>query len=247
MAAILPFLAASSAASAAILDITGVNVESYNTLNVNGATDIASAIELTVEGQAKPLWVWCVDLDHVVYIGAYDPPLVYQTGYVTTNSTGSQSGTGKWLSPPISGEIQTLASIGTGIANSGSPDADKLTAIQGAIWEIEYGFTPSQVTITPGENTDITSYIASDVAYALAHPAQGNANAIYPVGPDGQGFGYTQGFATGVPEPTTWTMLILGFCHLGASLRCRAAALRVATALAKRKPQTIGRGRKPRV
>ena len=230
IAATLPLLAASSAASAAILDITAVNVESYNTLNVNGATDIASAIELTVQGQAKPLWVWCVDLDHVVYIGNYDPPLVYQTGQVTTDSTGAQSGTGNPLSPTISEEIQTLASIGAGIANSASPDAEKLTAIQGAIWEIEYGFTSSQVTGTPQENSDI----AGDVAYAVAHPASGDANAIYPVGPDGQGFGYTQGFATGVPEPTTWTMLILGFAHLGVSLRRRAAALRLAPARAKR-------------
>ena len=233
IAAVLPLLAASSAASAAILDITSVNVQSYNTLNVNGANDIASAIELTVQGDPKPLWVWCVDLDHVVYIQNYNPPLVYQTGQVTTDSTGLQSGTGNKLNQNVSGEIQTLAEIGTGIANSASPDAVKLTAIQGAIWEVEYGFSPSQVVGTPQENGDIASYIA----YAQNHVAPGFADAIYPVGPDGQGFGYTQGFATGVPEPATWAMLILGFAHLGVGLRCRAAALRLrpAPAPAKRR------------
>jgi hypothetical protein len=228
--AFLPLLAASSAASAAILDITAVGVQSYNTLNVNGSNVIASAIDLTVLGDPKPLWVWCVDLNHDVTIGSYNPPLVYQTGQVTTDSTGAQSGTGNPLSPTISGEIQTLASIGTGIANGASPNAEKLTAIQGAIWEIEYGFTPSQVTGTPQENGDIASY----VAYAAAHPAPGYSQAVYPVGPDGQGFGFTQGFATGVPEPTTWALLILGFAHLGVSLRRRAAALRLVPALAKR-------------
>ncbi|MDB5478991.1 MAG: hypothetical protein JWO83_44 [Caulobacteraceae bacterium] len=218
IAAILPLLAASSAASAAILNITGVGVQSYNTLNVNGANVIASAIALTVQGDAKPLWVWCVDLNHNVYIANYSPPLVYKTGVVTTDSTGTKSGTGNSLSQMVSGEIQTLAEIGTGLANSANPSAEKLTAIQGAIWEVEYGFAPSQVIGTPQENNDIASFIA----YAQAHAAQSYAQAIYPEGPNGQGFGYTQGFATGVPEPTTWAMLIAGFGLLGVSLRRRA-------------------------
>jgi len=230
IAAVLPLLAASSAASAAILDVTAVGVQSYNTLDVNGANVIASAIDLTVQGDSRPLWVWCVDLDHVIYIGSYNPPLAYETSLVTTDSTGAMSGTGNPLSLMVSGEIQTLADIGTGIANSASPDAEKLTAIQGAIWEAEYNFTPSQVVGTPQENSDIASYLA----YAQAHVASGYAPAVYPVGPDGQGFGFTQGFATGVPEPTTWVMLLLGFAHLGVSLRVRAAARRLAPARAKR-------------
>ncbi len=53
-----------------------------------------------------------------------------------------------------------MAQIGTNLANSASPDAEKLTAIQGAIWEVEYNFTPSQVVGTPDENSDIASYLA---------------------------------------------------------------------------------------
>jgi hypothetical protein len=230
IAAVLPLLAASSAASAAILDISAVGVQSYNTLVVNGETAIASAIELTVVGDSNPLWVWCVDLDHTINIGSYNPPLAYETSMVTTDSTGAMSGTGNPLSQMVSGEIQTLADIGTGLANSASPDAEKLTAIQGAIWEVEYNFTPSQVVGTPQENNDIASYLA----YAQAHVASGFAPAIYPVGPGGEGFGFTQGFATGVPEPTTWVMLLLGFAHLGVSLRVRAAARRLAPARTKR-------------
>lgn len=231
VAAMLPLLAAGSAASAAILDVTGVNVESYNTLDVNGSNVIASAIELTVQGQSNPLWVWCVDLDHLVYITTYNPPLVYQTGKVTTNSTGVLSGTGNPVPKAVSEEIQTLAQIGTEDASSAHPDAETLTAVQGAIWELEYNFTPAEVTGTAQENTDIANF----VTYAQSHPSQGYAEAIYPVGPGGEGFGTTQGFATGVPEPTAWTMLLLGFAHLGVSLRRRAAALRLAQAFARRR------------
>lgn len=218
MAAILPLLAVSSAASAAtILDITNVAVESYNTLNVNGASEITTAIGLTVTGLPKTLWVFCVDLDHSVNIGGHNPPLRYTPGLVTTDSTGAHSGTGNPLSRTVSGEIQTLASIGSGIANSASPAAIKLTAVQGAIWEIEYGFTPAQVIGTAIENSDIASYIA----YAQAHPSAGYAQAIYPLGAGGQGFGYTQGFSTGVPEPASWAMMILGAGMMGATLRRR--------------------------
>ena len=231
MAAILPLLALSTAASGATLNVTGVDVQSYNTLNVNGKSEIASAIKLTVQGDSNPVWVWCVDLDHNINIQTYSPPLVYTTGHVTTDSTGAKSGTGQSLTQKVSGEIQTLASIGTALANSATPDAEKLTAIQGAIWEIEYGFAPSQVTGTDQENDDIASY----VGYAGEHVAKGYADAIYPLGEGGEGFGFTQGFATGIPEPTAWIMMILGFCHLGVSLRCRAAALRLAPARTRRR------------
>jgi hypothetical protein len=221
VAAILPLLAASSAASAAVLDVTAVGVQSYNTLSVNGQNDIASAIDLTVRGDPKPVWVWCVDISHSVTIGSYNPALMYQTSPVLTDSTGPQSGTGNPLSPMVSGEIQTLADIGNGLLRAATPDSEKITAIQGAIWTIEY--PTDSVVGTTLENTDIAKYIT----YAKAHPAVGYAPGLYPTGPSGQGFGYTQGFATGVPEPAAWAMLILGFAHLGASLRCRAAALRL--------------------
>jgi hypothetical protein len=220
--AALSSLAISSPASAStFLYVTNVTVNSLNTLNVNGANLIASAIGLTIQGDPTTLWVFCVDLDHTITIGAQVPPLAYEIAPVTTDSSGGTSGTGNPLSPTISGEIGTLATIGSSIANSPSPDAVQLTAIAGAIWVVEYGAT---VIGTPAEN----SLISTDVAYAVAHPQTGYAQGLYPVGPGGQGFGFTQGFGMGVPEPASWAMMLVGLGGVGAILRRR--KVRAATA-----------------
>jgi hypothetical protein len=144
--------------------------------------------------------------------------LLYVTGPVNTDSTGSTSGAGNALSEVVSGEIQTLANIGVGIAKSaGLPTSwnfttqEQLTAIQGAIWEIEYGFSPSQVTGTADENT----LIAQDVAFAENHYTAEFATGIYATGSGGQGFGYSQGQVTAVPESSTWAMMILGLAGVG--------------------------------
>ena len=214
-AAALSSLAVSSAASAStIFYVTNVAVNSLNTLTINGNSDIASAIGLTIQGDPNTLWVFCVDVTHTANIGAQNPPAAYELAPVTTDSTGSQSGTGSPLSQTLSGELGTLASIGAAIANSSNPDPVKLTAIAGAIWQLEYN-TP--VTGTPAENALIASY----AAYAIAHPETGYAEGLYPVGPGGQGFGFSQGFAMGVPEPAAWATMLLGFGGLGALVRRR--------------------------
>jgi hypothetical protein len=215
-------IAAASGASAGTLEITGAGIYSTNQLDVNGVNEYATALDLTVQGSANPLFVFCVDLSHVIYVNigsqlAYNPPLQYATGPVNTNSSGAASGTGALLLQSVSGEIQTLANLGVGIAkNGGAPTSwsantqNELTAVQGAIWETEYGFTPSQVIGTPDQNALIAAY----VAYADAHPAADYATGIYPTGAGGQGFGFSQGQVTGVPEPSTWAMLLLGFAGL---------------------------------
>jgi hypothetical protein len=215
-------IAAASGASAGALEITGAGIYSTNQLDVNGTYDYATALDLTVQGSLNPLFVFCVDLSHVIYVNigsqlTYNPPLQYDTGAVNTNSSGAESGTGNPLSFLVSGEIQTLADIGVGIAkNGGLPTSwsaktqNELTAVQGAIWEIEYGFAPSQVSGTPGQNTLIADYVAD----AEAHPAASYATGIYPTGANGQGFGFSQGQVTGVPEPSTWAMMLLGFSGL---------------------------------
>jgi PEP-CTERM motif len=222
-------LGTASQASAGILEITGAGIYSTNQLNVNGTNDYATALVLTVQGSANPLYVFCVDLDHVIYVNingqlAYTPPLSYATGPVNTDSTGATSGTGNTLSKIISGEIQTLANIGVGIAQkAGSPNSwdfttqQKLTAIQGAIWETEYGFSPAQVTGTTDENKLITQY----VDFASKHYTADYATGIYATGAGGQGFGYSQGQVSGVPEPSTWAMMLLGFAGLAFMAYCR--------------------------
>ncbi|HLZ83467.1 MAG TPA: PEPxxWA-CTERM sorting domain-containing protein [Caulobacteraceae bacterium] len=201
------------ASATTTLYITNVTVQSFNTLLVNGSSTIASAIGLTIKGDPHTLWVWCVDLDHTIGIGSYNPPLPYEISPVTTDSTGATSGTGNPLSLMVSEEIATLATIGTNNADSATPNALDLTAIQGAIWQIEY--PGDTVTGTPAENALIATYIAD----AMAHPSAGYDPGFYPVGPNGQGFGSSQGFGGGVPEPAPWAMMLLGFAGLGALAR----------------------------
>ena len=203
------------AASAGTVGVTDVEVapNPYNTLHVSVSLPyyvgdpIAGLILLgTTDGKIIP--VFCVDLFHDINIGGHSP-IPYVTGPVLTNSSGSQSGTGNSLSVLQEGAIQTLVDVGfedyaKSVANLG----DKLTALQGAIWAIEYG-----AAVTSG-NADIQSLILSDISFGDSHPASFSLG-LYPVG-EGQGFGTTQGFVTaGVPEASTWAMMMLGFAGLG--------------------------------
>ena len=97
------------------------------------------------EPRSSSFWVFCVDIfDNItVNVGSqhtFSPALVYSTNQVTTNSSGG-SGTGNSLSKTVSGEIQYLANLGFALASTTATAAvqDSLTAIQAAIWNIEYG------------------------------------------------------------------------------------------------------------
>ena len=215
----LPFtialLGSACAASAGTVGVTDVEVAPYpyNTLHVSSSSyvgdPIAGLILLgTTDGKIIP--VFCVDLFHDINIGGHSP-IPYVTGPVLTDSSGAVSGTGNPLSALQVGAIQTLVDVGfedyaKGVANLG----DKLTALQGAIWAIEYG-----AAVTSG-NTDIQSLIGSDIAFGESHPASFSFG-LYPVGETGQGFGSTQGFVTagGVPEAPVWAMMLFGFAGLG--------------------------------
>jgi hypothetical protein len=111
------------------------------------------------------------------------------------------------------GAIQTLVDIGYGDYVHNAPNlGDSLTALQGAIWDIEYGATV--VSTSNPNNGDINNLIGQYLTYGWDHPAA-FSYGLYPVGPNGQGFGTSQGFVVGVPEPSTWAMMLLGFAGLG--------------------------------
>jgi hypothetical protein len=84
------------------------------------------------------------------------------------------------------------------------------------------------------EILDVTGAKHETVAYAEPHLG-GYARDVYAADPGSQSFDATQGFTKDVGKPTLWAMLIVGFAHLGVSLRCRAAALRLQPMLARRK------------
>jgi hypothetical protein len=228
--AVLLAMGAASGASASTLDITSAGMYSSNTLLINGGIDnnvqgLAGPMLLTTSSSS--FWVFCVDLYHniTVAIGgqnSFSPPLAYTTGQITTNSS-TGSGTGTALSSMISGEIQYLANKYLPLASTsmGNTLQDQLTAVQAAIWNIEYGAGTAKATsgstlaggqTATNENLLISQYVTE---------AQNNYTNAYGTGglfsENSQGLagGRTQGFVTSVPEPSTWAMMVLGFAGVG--------------------------------
>jgi hypothetical protein len=234
-------LAVSSEANADIL-ITSGGIYDGSQISVNGQNEYSTALGLTASTSPSTLfWVFCVDISHNIYVNinsqlVYGTPISFAAGTVVNNSNGAQSGTGTPLSPmpQVSQEIQFLASTGVGIANTAGSQTptswssavkDQLQEVQAAIWAVEYGYTIGSTSgvnkINAGssaENQDITDLITSAVNFVNANPGAPEAGAIYDTA------GGTQGQATGipvpllttdVPEPSTWAMMILGFCGVG--------------------------------
>lgn len=213
-------LMAGSTASAASVFIAADHLATTNYVvhlggTVNGNPFSAQVYEspdvLTASfdgGPLETLLVFCVDIFHL--FDSQTPPITYETAQVTTDSSGALSGTGVPLSHLISGELGYLA----GLANAGST-AEQLAAIQGAIWLTEY----SGLTITGGSPLT-AQYQALGAQWAANNPNFNSyANGIYDVE------GHHQGFVLGgVPEPSTWALMIGGFGLAGAMLRRRRSA-----------------------
>lgn len=235
----LGVLATGSAAKADIF-VTSAGIYDGSQISVNGLNEYATAIGLTQQGSSNLFWVFCVDLAHTIHVNvgsqlAFSPSIQFAAATVTNNSNGAQSGTGTPLSPAptISQEIQYLASTGIGLINSSgksqTPNAwsaalkASLQEIQAAIWAVEYGLTISSSSgvgkINAGsENGAITNYINQAVAFVHDNPGAPLAGAIYATNGQvqGQATGVgVPGMTTGVPEPSTWAMMILGFCCVG--------------------------------
>jgi hypothetical protein len=223
-------LLAASNAHAGQVEITNVGVQSGETTTVTGTINsdpidespITTLLTLTTtSGNILP--VFCVDLLHDINIGSYSPPLTYITGSVSTDSTGSQPGTGNPLASPVPGEIQALANLGAADYDNGVTSADVYTAIAASIWYLEYNTNGNSLSVTgdpavgmatAGSPGTATGLIGVDLAYAAANAADYSIG-LYP-GTVGQGFtGPGQGFVQGVPEPSTWAMMLLGFAGLG--------------------------------
>ncbi len=159
---------------------------------------------------------FCVDLFHPIFVainGQTPLNLNYHTAALTDDRNGHA------LSAAQIRQIGGLATLGFQIAASNGADRDaRLAAIQQAIWTVEYptlGFTAN-------------SGYANQQSYADAYVAQaptlnGFATAIYADD------GATQGFViSGVPEPTTWMLMVAGFGLVGFGARRQRATVRVA-------------------
>jgi hypothetical protein len=211
-ASVCGVLATGTAASAATLQITSAGIYSDNTLIVGGNEVVASAIGLTAQGSGNLFWAFCVDLTHDISLNigsqfTFNTPITYNSALITTNFNPSPTP----LTTAQQQQIQYLASFGIGLAQSaGNPATwnqtitDALTAVQGAIWDIEY-----DTTITSNNKPEIITllaqYVSDAEAYVAEHPDAPLLEGL--VSPEG-----AQALAiSAVPEPSTWAMMILGF------------------------------------
>jgi PEP-CTERM motif len=211
-------MGATCAANATNFDISNVGfigdtTSLSGTINGNPFNESANTGLITLTTTTGSIFpVFCIDLFHTIGIGSQSPPLPYTTGTIVADSSSNPSGTGgNPLNSPVPGEIQTLANLGYADYVHGTGNADIYAGLQGAIWDIEYNQDGNN--LTDAGSLTVNGLIASDIAYAVAHPATYSIS-LFP-GADGQAFGSGQGFSTGVPEPSTWAMMLLGFAGLG--------------------------------
>jgi hypothetical protein len=206
-----------------------------NTIPATNAFVSAIALHEAGTSATQPLWAFCVDIWNAINLpvgsqGTAGLPLVFNLQQLTTdNNKIAAPPQGYSLSQSQSSEIQYLANLGTSFANGslGGPGslagpahggalfsgitAENLSAIQLAIWQIEY------TGITFAGDATILNDAASFVTQAQSAGASGDyATELQQdhyqsfVGP-----GNGNHSIGAVPEPSTWAMMILGFAGVG--------------------------------
>jgi hypothetical protein len=206
-------MGAASAASAGTVIVTNVGVGNgdYGNVNIGPYGDPWTTPILLTDSQGHQIVVFCDDLQHDVNVTSYNPGLTYATGPVKFDGFGDP------LTIQTSNEMGQLAVIGKLDYAHGNEDG--AIAAQAAIWDIEYGVTASSSDSTV--QADITSLL-SHLHYNGGGWATGLIAQGFP------GAGATQSFVTGVPEPATWAMMILGLGLVGVAARRRSRRAAVA-------------------
>jgi hypothetical protein len=146
------------------------------------------------------LTVYCVDLNHFLAGSG-----TYSVGILDHN------GEGQTISEFDSNRIGHIAAIGTAaLAHPDLANQDLAAAAQAAIWDISYGTDhPSSVT----SDNILTGYLATLLGDHFAD--RGYATAYIPFG-DAPNQEMVGGFATAVPEPSTWLLGLSGFGFIAA-------------------------------
>ena len=183
---------------------------------------------------------FCVDVFDEISVGVNSPTtlnLAYHDGALADNGehTVAQQAAFVSLSTAQKNQISALVNFGTNLWNADSVTdlshtgmsntlINQLGGIQGAIWKIEnptftivgatspYGGAGNALAVTSLINT------YSSVPF-LNTLTTGHIDVVFSdsTNPVHQAFA----FATNVPEPSTWAMMIAGFGAIGAMLRRR--------------------------
>jgi hypothetical protein len=223
--------ALAAAAPASAVTLVSATMDTSNTAYISGpGYSTVNAYIGPVTFHAKDgadeydFTAYCVDIYHDMFLGALNAPngYDYHAEALKTDSKTSTSSQqlGNALSTLQLDEIASLLNLSAFITKWSVADlSHKRAGIQGAIWEIE------NPTITVNGSALVNQYISKYKAHAVADPL--SATQIHAVFADD--FGHQAfAFANGVPEPATWTMMIMGFGAIGAMLRRRRQAVALA-------------------
>ena len=196
-----------STASAANLIVTDVKVDSWS--QVNFAPNYGNLVSTSILFN-DTFVVFCIDLQHHINVGG-GQNLTYELRQLDKNGAGAMIGI------EASNKIGRLASLGRHIYQ-GPADAfrsKKLTAIQAAIWSVEYG-GPRATSTDAYTDGKIQEYAS------IGYFGGGFAKGLYSLDANPQRQNMVPGF---VPEPATWALMIGGFGMAGVMLRRRQAYL----------------------
>jgi hypothetical protein len=167
---------------------------------------------------------YCVDIYHDMFLGPLNAPNGYEY-HAEDLLTDSKDNTafqqlGNSLTNLQLQEIASLLNLSALITRWNVADlGHKRAGIQGAIWEIE------NPTITVNGSDLVNEYITHYKNHAAGDPL--SADQIHSV--FANDFGHQAfAYAGGIPEPATWTMMIMGFGGIGAVLRRRRQAVALA-------------------
>jgi hypothetical protein len=197
---------AALSASAGTLFVTDVETGNGDLGNVSVAgygNPWTTPILFTING--KTIVVFCDDLNHDVYVGG-NQNLPYMYSLVKVDGLGNS------LSIDQSNIMGQLADIGR--FDYYNHNEDGAIAAQAAIWDVEYSWDKannkvSSTVIVSSTDSTIESLLLND----LKLTSNGSGWALGLVPTDGS---TTQAQITGgVPEPSTWAMMILGFMGIG--------------------------------
>ena len=186
---------------------------------VENGTSLDGPIFLTgqVNGVGPNLTIltFCMDLFHDINSGAQN--ITYNIGGITGNNSDSLGGAP--LSSAQADNMSGLARLGYQFYASNDPDwINKDYAIQGAIWANEYSTPGNPFTVSFSDPT-VESYLTTFLAMTFGPPPLRGLHST-----NAQGLIDVQSLIPtnlGVPEPSTWAMMLVGFGGLGAAMRAR--------------------------